>query len=973
MYRHVPIVVPVAIAAFAACAAPAAAQSFVWDNEAGDYLWFEGMNWDPDGVPTGADAIAEADDIIVAASQLVDVNSIFSTGPGLRLTGLASLRVQGLSEIVGLIIDTSIITDITANGPLLITGPSEFNSTVVFNGGSTVAVDSGVFNEGFFADTDVEITGNVTLDPRAGAPGGGAVARSADVTVTGTLNLRPGSNVSSGLFPARWNLEGTFALDGTGASVPDAFVDASILTPGGTVRARNGRIFFSGPYNYSATTIAETGGEIILEGSSGFLTGPDFQGEGIARIRQSTQNFGTINNEMTGPVGLLIESPNLELSGNLVSSGTLSLGNTVMSGSGNLLITGGITRNAIGNPTLPRTELSGGTFEISANNKFNTEFVINGGTLDAKPGAILGDSSNGFPVLLQSGNITIDANQPANTDLDIRAQLQVSGGLLLIEAGEVLLRNGSTWSGGEANFGSTDTGAIFFGGFLPHTFNGGTTFNGRGILALGGALSSDRPDIVLSGDLTVGIGAPDDRIVFTRLRTRITGPGQLTNTGYLLVSGPSRIESDYLNAGLTTLASQLTVEGELVNAGVWEHRNDLTVSGAAITNAGLWTATQGSINDSGFTGSFNNVGIYTVGDPAKAFISHRIGTRFNNVGALQATNAEVNVALTDQIDLNGRLTGGNWSCGPNGRIRFQQNLTEFTGPQTNLTGSTNQMPETRRASRVSNGATRTLTGNSTLSPDDGKVTVDGATIEAEAGTTTVPEVDLKNGGSLKVAPGAKIDSSGPVRVGEPPANPGDSVIDQIEGVIGLARPAGRDDGETDPPAIVSASLIELHGVARAPAGVTLELDAPVTAFETATWDIDAGIAGTRIEITGPLTLAGTLRVTQRAPIAPGTEITLIDAAAGISGEFDGTEVLPLPGANADVRLALSVEPTAVRLIATCPADFAVPLGQLTFADIGAFLASFNAGTPDADLAEPFGQLTFADISVYLASFVAGCT
>jgi hypothetical protein len=393
MYRHVPIVVPVAIAAFAACAAPAAAQSFVWDNEAGDYLWFEGMNWDPDGVPTGADAIAEADDIIVAASQLVDVNSIFSTGPGLRLTGLASLRVQGLSEIVGLIIDTSIITDITANGPLLITGPSEFNSTVVFNGGSTVAVDSGVFNEGFFADTDVEITGNVTLDPRAGAPGGGAVARSADVTVTGTLNLRPGSNVSSGLFPARWNLEGTFALDGTGASVPDAFVDASILTPGGTVRARNGRIFFSGPYNYSATTIAETGGEIILEGSSGFLTGPDFQGEGIARIRRSTQNFGTINNEMTGPVGLLIESPNLELSGNLVSSGTLSLGNTVMSGSGNLLITGGITRNAIGNPTLPRTELSGGTFEISANNKFNTEFVINGGTLDAKPGAILGDSS----------------------------------------------------------------------------------------------------------------------------------------------------------------------------------------------------------------------------------------------------------------------------------------------------------------------------------------------------------------------------------------------------------------------------------------------------------------------------------------------------------------------------------------------------------------------------------------------------
>jgi hypothetical protein len=55
-----------------------------------------------------------------------------------------------------------------------------------------------------------------------------------------------------------------------------------------------------------------------------------------------------------------------------------------------------------------------------------------------------------------------------------------------------------------------------------------------------------------------------------------------------------------------------------------------------------------------------------------------------------------------------------------------------------------------------------------------------------------------------------------------------------------------------------------------------------------------------------------------------------------------------------------------------PADLAAPLGQLTFADIGAFVAAFDAGSRDADLAAPFGQLTFADIGAFVAAFNAGC-
>lgn len=56
----------------------------------------------------------------------------------------------------------------------------------------------------------------------------------------------------------------------------------------------------------------------------------------------------------------------------------------------------------------------------------------------------------------------------------------------------------------------------------------------------------------------------------------------------------------------------------------------------------------------------------------------------------------------------------------------------------------------------------------------------------------------------------------------------------------------------------------------------------------------------------------------------------------------------------------------------CAADLAAPFGELTFADISAFLVAFTNQDRAADLAAPFGQYTFADISAFLAAFSAGC-
>jgi hypothetical protein len=76
----------------------------------------------------------------------------------------------------------------------------------------------------------------------------------------------------------------------------------------------------------------------------------------------------------------------------------------------------------------------------------------------------------------------------------------------------------------------------------------------------------------------------------------------------------------------------------------------------------------------------------------------------------------------------------------------------------------------------------------------------------------------------------------------------------------------------------------------------------------------------------------------------------------------------------DLRVALNVRGFMGRTpVGPCnPADLAPPFGQLTFGDISAFLAAFQAMDPAADLAPPFGQLTFGDISAFLAAFSGGC-
>ncbi len=56
----------------------------------------------------------------------------------------------------------------------------------------------------------------------------------------------------------------------------------------------------------------------------------------------------------------------------------------------------------------------------------------------------------------------------------------------------------------------------------------------------------------------------------------------------------------------------------------------------------------------------------------------------------------------------------------------------------------------------------------------------------------------------------------------------------------------------------------------------------------------------------------------------------------------------------------------------CPADIALPFGELNFFDLSVFLSWYNQQDPRADLAEPIGAFNFFDVAAYLGLYNAGC-
>ncbi len=175
----------------------------------------------------------------------------------------------------------------------------------------------------------------------------------------------------------------------------------------------------------------------------------------------------------------------------------------------------------------------------------------------------------------------------------------------------------------------------------------------------------------------------------------------------------------------------------------------------------------------------------------------------------------------------------------------------------------------------------------------------------------------------------------------------------------------------------------LTSLAAFPSGSTLD----TSDFDRLAYRPDGTLFGLDIQGNAPAQLVGFYRIDLDAgQITATTEVPQADLGGGARGltfvdneAYTVSTVLarfavdPSGGFTLVSTVPLVPEVLTAGLAAIpCPADLAAPFGDLTFADITAFLTAFTTQDPAADLAEPVGQFTFADLSAFLAAFSAGC-
>jgi hypothetical protein len=988
------VIVAASCAALGAWAGSASAQSVVWDGDAGDADWFTPDNWSSDEVPeAGDDVIANADQVINAAGD-IEVGSLLAQGPGLSVVaGLFS--VAGSAEINNFTIDNCCFVDFITGGTMTFTGDSTFVERPVFVGGTYRFNDDTRFLEGFVAAAQTEFRGTARL-----ATGASGVADGINADIQGTIELEPAS-VLTVVDQGGWAVFGTVravepkgpdspnpaSFNGT-ASVFGGFeadtrrldVNAAFTMFGGQIRVENGGLISVRPVDFSTLSNTAISGEGTVDLASTFLRIDDLGGPVTSSVTAGS-----------GGQGLRLRSDlNITAGARLESSGDLVLGPGDLEGEGTLVVAGGAATVTNGFANNGQLEVSGGTLTIDRVVSGTTgRYRSIGGTIQLRSGAGLnGDGSQSFVGLeVVSGTVEIPASEPDSAIVVIDTPYIQSGGTLRVRKGEMQFRDQATLNGGTIDFGQTagDTlpSAGFFGSFAETVFvAGGPGVQGRGRLFLGGGFSGVRPEVrVQSGSWTVGLGSDDDRDAYLRLRTTLTGDAPLINTGYMIIDGVPVIQGQLVNSGTATLSGQLRVEGSLVNAGVFEQNNTVFFpDGApgAVVNNSLWRVGPNGGFINGALGSVTNTGVYEVAGPGPGRIGHSIVANFSNIGTLTATNANVNIFQSPQILESGRIIGGSWIAGDNASIRLPFDVSVIAGTGTRIEGDTDALPEARDIDRVEDGAEVFATGGDWDAGGEDVIILNGGRFIAGRGLVVTEGLETDDGGSINVAPGATLDASGPVRVGaEPDGLP--SVIDQLEGVLEIRRGSGSAavPSGPDPVSTLIAPSLELWG-RLVPGGDdtvgVFDLQTDVTARPSATLEFDvldaqpAGVGTDRVDISGAVELAGTLRLKTAADFngPAGTSWTILTAGAGVIGSFDAVERV---GPNA---AALRVQVNANEVVVTvgCAADYDQD-GQVNILDVIAFIAVWGALEPGADY-NGDSSINILDVVAFVGDWQNGC-
>lgn len=926
-----------ALVIVAGLAGSASAQLKTWDGDGGNLLWFDGANWDPDGVPQASDrVVVEAGGRVVAESQPVEVVSLEALS-GLEIVS-SSLTFAGGSRIVGLFTGGCCRPEITHSSTLLIEGSSVLGKSASFRGSGVTTLGGMVLNDEqlYARDAHEVIIAGEMLMTSSGALEPWDSGR---IVVEGTVTGVGGSGIGRVVGPAVVVNRGTIQIAEPGLM---RFVGSVDTEGAGAVLADRGEIELTGECDFDGGTIeAWNGGTVeLLMGAECEVRGATMRGDGEVYVQTGRAVFsGTNTAAMSFPGTMLIRNP-LRIGGTLRNTGHMTLFGATLrdeGGSGAFETSGFVDIQVNSRVDIPAAVKAGGTLQPRATLSLTDELTI-------EPGGQL--SFNEVPVevtvpggesaqIVNLGQVRIDASLGSYSDRDVltvRPPFEMrAGGEVKQYGGFLRFEGGGELSGGTFLLLEDGAGMALRGDNLGWAVSGEPVAEGMGDFWLGGG--SGRTTIDLAGTFRLNVTGQNN--VGSVLRALVRGQGELINEGTALIddgdSNGFRLESTFRNTGALTIERYFVNAGTIINEGTVEHRfsGGLGFEGGVIRNEGVWTfgldANSGDYVVSP-SGSFINNGTFEAIDEPGSGHSHRIRAAFSNNGAVLAHNARLEFFDCTNL-VNGELLGGTWTALDFGSIRFPGETVTSLGPGTRVFGDGLSAPWIEDIAIVEGELT--VQGGGASFADN--IEVRGGTFRAEA-DTEVPSIRVTDGGTIEVGEGKDLESTGEVRL--------HSVLGEIEGVV--------SQGIIGAPARLRTPLLDLWG-RLIPGGESRAGQIDVlggiscTADAQMLFDIGGDDNTDVLTVTGSVLLAGsTLRVSLIDEFQPvgGESFTLIDAAGGVSGAF-GAEDLPiLPG---DLSWEVAYGQTTVTLSVvggSCQADWNGD-GSVNTQDFLAYLNDWN--------------------------------
>ncbi len=595
--------------------------AITWDDDAGNGLWSDALNWSNDILPDqmnnaaiGAGFSVTLDSVASPYSLTLDGTLSLSPGGSLTLSGSSTFSASSVFNMSGgTLIANGYFTSngaYTQNG-----GTATFNGTSISNGGYTQNGGTATFNGtsvfntvalGAGSAVSVNFNGATTIAALTTASGSNipSIQGSGDITVTNASILNTGSFEPGGVisFTGGVDIRGPLTLNRT-------------LNAGGASSiAGAGAVSGAGAINNSGSLDIQNDDALAIDVSN---SGSLIKSAGNATSITNLTNSGMID----------IQSGALTVAGLTSLSGGTIGGAGAFDANGGVNISGALTLDTVLNAAATSTLSGAGAIS-------GTGVISNSGSFDIQnDGALAIDVTNSGSLIKSAGTSTTITNLNNSGVIDIQSgALAVSG-------------NYTQTTGGLSSINSTTVAGLtsLSGGSL-----GGTgTFDANGGVNVTGAVSLDTVFNVTGGSMVDGAALSDGG----------SGSGAFNLVGGTFTVGGSNI-----------IDTAITIQGGTFDVLAGSTLNDigsppvinngpsgtLNIDGqvyADVVNDGSLSGV-GSIN-----GTVTNGGDFNPGNSPGTFIIN------GNLVLLPSSNLNMEIAGLDAgqydiIDVNGDITLG---------------------------------------------------------------------------------------------------------------------------------------------------------------------------------------------------------------------------------------------------------------------------------------------------------------------------